>query len=386
MASIKTNIDFINKLLATKGISDIQRFTIMSLLKNELLEYVNAKEAEKPEKIEASKEEISFNAYHDPRVVQKYIIQFTLENEPVKFLTHPIDIPFTSFEGLMERVRDKDYFNYWRQIRYLDNDLWWKVIYPFIFQRHLNKDQNESDFSWGRYHIKIGWQYPDTLQKWCFEKFDDKSEHDQKMPSEMTIPKDLLPRDNNNKLLKPNGKSIKFFEDFIELFNCEIRFNDSELKVLLQKMSKELLPEHSVDLSNVPDILPKFYVSTRKVRKALKKILHMISVRTVSREVVVSCETLDEYVQLRITHLNSFPSEHADLISGGIKGSIASIVKELKHVCDFSIVTNYFDSEKRERFDYLYENMIDDYARRTLVQEEVNGFSFILTFLLPTNE
>ena len=150
-------------------------------------------------------------------------------------------------------------------------------------------------------------------------------------------------------------------------------------------MSEELLPQHDVDLRKVSDILPKFYVSVSKVRKALKFIFKMIDDRPTNRNVEILVIPIENKIELKIIHLNSIPSKFNDLINAGSKGSIASIVKELKHVCDFSIITGYVDSDEIERFDYLYSEMKDSTVKITK-EDSNSGFTFILTFLLPGNE
>ena len=373
-SELQLNINFLEQILAEDNIGVYQRHIIL----NAFSEYV------KKSNIGTLTTDEKSIVDHNPKAVQKFLIQFTLENAPVKFLTHPIDIPFNSFQGLMEGVNNKQYYKYWRELQYLDNELYWNVIHPFIF-RKKNKDGNVRDFSWGTYGIKLGWQYPENIEMWCAENFDNQADGSKKMPGEMRIPKEFLPRDKSNKLIKPNGKSLKFFEDFIGLFNSEIRFIDSEFKDLLLKLSEELLPQHDVDLRKVSDILPKFYVSVSKVRKALKFIFKMIDDRPTNRNVEISVITIENKIELKIIHLNSIPSKFNDLINAGSKGSIASIVKELKHVCDFSIITGYVDSDEIERFDYLYSEMKDSTVKITK-EDSNSGFTFILTFLLPGNE
>jgi RNA-directed DNA polymerase len=373
-SELQLNINFLEQILAEDNIGVYQRHIIL----NAFSEYV------KKSNIGTLTTDERSIVDHNPKAVQKFLIQFTLENAPVKFLTHPIDIPFNSFQGLMEGVNNKQYYKYWSELQDLDNELYWNVIHPFIF-RKKNKDGNVRDFSWGTYGIKLGWQYPENIEMWCAENFDNQADGSKKMPGEMRIPKEFLPRDKSNKLIKPNGKSLKFFEDFIGLFNSEIRFIDSELKDLLLKLSEELLPQHDVDLRKVSDILPKFYVSVSKVRKALKFIFKMIDDRPTNRNVEILVITIENKIELKIIHLNSIPSKFNDLINAGSKGSIASIVKELKHVCDFSIITGYVDSDEIERFDYLYSEMKDSTVKITK-EDSNSGFTFILTFLLPGNE
>ncbi len=375
LSELQLNINFLRQILAKKDISTLERHHILEAFS----EYI------KSSKVDSVKTNKHSEVEHDPKTVQNFLIKFTLENAPVKFLTHPIDIPFKSFEGLMAQVNDKIHYESWSELQYLDNELYWNIIHPFIFQKQLKKDQGERDFSWGSFGIKIGWQYPKNLKLWCKENFDNQTEGCKKMPGQMKIPKEYLPRDNTNKLIKPNGKSIKYFDDFIILFNNEIRFNDNELKDLILRLTREILPQHDVDLRLVPDILPKFYVNVSKVRKALKFILKMIDDRPTHRNVVISAGLNENKIELKISQLNSVPSKFSDLRNGATKGSIAPIVKELRHVCNFSIITGYDDSDEVERFDYLYDDMKDSTTR--VGKENVNnGFTFILTFLLPSNE
>jgi len=375
LSELQLNTIFLEQILAEDNIGVYERHIIL----NAFSDYINTIQGSfiKP-KTEKS------NVAHDPKSVQKYLVQFTLENSPVKFLTHPIDIPFNSFQGLMDGVNNKQYYEYWSELQHLDNELYWNVIHPFIF-RKKKKDGEVRDFSWGTYGIRLGWQYPENMKMWCAENFDNQADGSKKMPGEMRIPKEFLPRDKSNKLIKHKGKSLIFFEDFIGLFNNEIRFIDSELKDLLLERSKELLPQHDVDLRMVSDILPKFYVNVSKVRKALKFIFKMIDDRPAFRELVMSVVHFEKKIEVKIIHSNSKPSKFTDLINGGTKGSIAPIVEVLKHVCDFSIITGYTDSNEIERFDYLYSEMKDSTPRVTK-ESENHGFTFVLTFLLPGNE
>jgi len=375
LSELQLNINFLRQILAEKNISPLERHHIFEAFS----EYMNSY------KVDADKSEEKGLAIHDPKAVQNFLIKFTLQNSPVKFLTHPIDIPFNSFAGLMAQVNETIHYKYWSNLQKFDNELYWNVIHPFIFKKPAKKGKVEGDFSWGTYGIRMGWQYPIDLKLWCEANFDNQTESSKKMPGQMKIPKEYIPRDNANKPINHNGKSIKHFDDFITLFNNEIRFNDNELKVLLHILSKEILPQHDVDLDKVPEILPKFYVNVSKVRKVLKYIFKMINDRPSHRNVEISARIMKANIELKISHLHSVPSKFSDLKNGATKGSIATIVEELKHVCNFSIITGYNDSTEVERFDYLYDKMKNSKTRVTPVKVN-NGFTFILTFLLPGNE
>jgi hypothetical protein len=392
MASIETNMKFVKELLNSGAISQKERQIILGLVEKELIQE-NKELKSKLQEIGDSKKvikekEIFFDEfYHNPSKVVKLLSEFTNNNYPVKWLVHTIDSSnYESYDELIAPIEEKSYFNKWEKLKIYDKELWWDVIFPFIFQKEPTKFQKEGTdkYGWGRNEIKIGWQYLGIIKKWCENNMNNKSPEERRYPFEMKIPSEF----------KPNIRGVQTFEALVGEFNKEIRYERSSLKNEINSLGKEIFKQHNFE--NQIDQVGKFYVHTWKVKNAIKKIFQMIEWRTENKEVKIykSFNEDNTVMFLNITHLNSFsPNRPDDVSMNALNGDLAGLVKNLKNVCDFSIESRFkcidgSDNYHPYRINYLYEGVTSNESDGPTIKIEsnvnikINGFNYRLGFHL----
>ena len=363
---LQLNINFLRQILAEENIGLEERHFIFEAFSK----YISAAGDKDGDKnIKGTEKKV-----HKLLEVQKILMQFN-QNPNLKYLTHPIDIPDSigSYSVLMENA--KSLFKEMLQLKDLDYNLWSKVIDPFIFQTTPPKD-DKNNFQWGVNKIPIGWQYPTDVKDWCQNNFDNLE--NALMPQAM----DIIPP------LRINNRTISRFEHIIDFFNKEIRFENDELYQLLDSKIRGINMEmENPEKFDKNKKLSKIYVNTSKVSKAITKIFSMIvKCKEESRKYTIESTTDDEYITLKIAHINSFTLEGTDLINASKGGNLEGLISELINVCDFSIETKMQHNGKSLRYDYLYqERNVKDIleVKHEELNYNVNGFTFVLKFLLP---
>ena len=188
--------------------------------------------------------------------------------------------------------------------------------------------------------------------------------------------------------LKINNRTISRFEHIIDFFNKEIRFENDELYQLLDsKISGLNMEMENPEKFDKNKRLSKIYVNTSKVSKAITKIFSMIvKHKEESRKYTIESTTDDEYITLKIAHINSFTLEGTDLINASKGGNLEGLISELINVCDFSIETKMQHNGKSLRYNYLYQERNVKNISEVKYKElnyNVTGFTFVLKFLLP---
>ena len=383
---------FVKELLNSEGISRNERLFILDLVEKELIQgssELNSKlkEINDSKKAIKEKEKLDEECYHNPSEVVKLLSEFTNDNYPVKWLVHTIDSSnYESYDELIAPIEEKSYFNKWEQLKVYDKELWWDVIFPFIFQKEPTKLQKEGTdkYGWGRNEIKIGWQYLGIIKNWCENNMNNKSPEERKYPFEMKIPAQF----------KPNIRGVQTFEALVGEFNREIRYERSTLKNEINSLGKEIFKQHNFE--NQIGQVGKFYIHTWKVKNAIKKIFQMIEWRTENKEVKIyqSFNEDNTIMFLNIIHLNSFsPDRPNDVSMNALNGDLAGLVKNLKNVCDFSIESRFkcidgSDDYHPYRINYLYEGVTSNESDGPTINimpignDEINGFNYRLGFHL----
>jgi Histidine Kinase domain observed in conflict contexts len=194
--------------------------------------------------------------------------------------------------------------------------------------------------------------------------------------------------------LKPDkpirGKTVKYFEDVVNLFKKEIEFRDNDLYIEIKAAIAEIIPNHRIEEEKLQSLRGvSFYTNTEYVVKAISRILQMIKSKSSSTDVSISC-TFDseqkEYA-LEILHHQSFsdrPKNDPKVLLKGDSGDMGILRTTLTSLCDFSIESR-FKNEKREskfyRIDYLYDGIEEkDWQPEIYEIDNMEGFKFILKF------
>src|SRR5690554_1549381 len=325
--------------------------------------------------------------FHDRKKVNNWLKYFTRDNTAIKFSTHIWDEDlYGTYEDYIGKLND-EYQKYdFHSLQKYSPDLYWNKINPFLFQKKLTSLEisGKKAFGWGRYKIGIGWQYPFIVKEFCQKNFDNQNVHGKK-PHTLEIPPDLIP--NNIP-----GKTIKTFENVIDLFKPEIEFRDNQLWVGIKTALKKTLPNHSIDNVSLEKLKGcSFYTNTEYVLKAISRIFNMVKSRSNSKDIKISCfldlET-NQYI-LEIVHLNSYSDmniNHPKLLAEK-NGDISILRTTLLSLCDFSIESRFKNENGDDidaRIEYLYDNVNSNnwQPKIEILNQSSEGFKFILKFLV----
>jgi len=325
--------------------------------------------------------------HHDPSKVNKWLKYFTINNTAIKFSTHVWDDDlYNTYQDFIELLNDERIKYDFHSLQYYNPDLYWDKIYPFLFQNKSTSLEitGKKVFGWGRYKIPIGWQYPSTVRDFCLINFDNKKRKSN-APQTMNLPAELIPQ-------HVPGRTIKTFEDVIDLFKPEIEFRDNQLWVGIKTALHEVLPGHNINNSLLNKLKGcSFYTNTEYVLKAIKRIFRMIKSRSVSKDLQINCthDSIRNKYILEILHLDSYCEKHInhDKLISNDKGDLSILKTTLLSLCDFAIESR-FKNENGDniyaRIDYLYENVDSNQWKPqvTTIDYNPNGFKYILEFLI----
>jgi hypothetical protein len=428
MASVKTNIDFVNKLLATKGLSGRQRFNILTLFKLEMINYDETLKAQVKELL-ASKNDSgrkisggmieTEKQLHDPLKIVRFLKRFTNKNDFMRWSVHRWDRTVASsykeFIEIIDKQKIEGQSN--KQIVYelqkYNKELGF-LLHAFLFQdqEHTRKDK-KIEYKWGQKKVTIGWRFPKNLiENWC--DVEGKLTVEGKSPFEMRFEKDIAPIIIEEKSGKVIKTSLPTFDAVVNTFKKEIQFRSNSffkmVKTNIDRLKEELdadfFPEESF-IKGLFESNHHFYTYTSAVEIAWEIIHSMIKERQLEiekqskdKEYVGSLsydsklEDIDgvKYRVIRIIHNQSFPTssiDSSDKISGQ-EGDMATLKKNLQSIAHFSIESDFplnDGSNKRKplRVKYLDSgelSEIKEYCRPNVeeIQKMVNGFHYILKF------
>ncbi len=327
------------------------------------------------------------NQIHNPKKVVEWLNLFR-NGYAIKYSNHLWDgqDSFNSYCQFIEKLQNEFVKYRFNEMQNYSSNLYWKKLFPFLFQKELTKIQKQGKppFGWGQHNIKIGWQYPDLLKNWCAEHFDYKG-NEAELPFSMKLPSELRP----SKAI--NGKTVVSFEDIVNLFKKEIEFRDNDLFIAVKSAIKKELNEYEINETTLEQLKGcSFYTNTEYVIKAVTRILWMIKSRSESRRVQISCtykEDSKEY-NFQIIHLNSFSDKevnHPKLLLEENSGDLFILRETLQSLCDFSITSRFKEENNNlvyARIDYLYDGVEQNNWKPKIVKidEATKGFTFNLTF------
>jgi hypothetical protein len=298
---------------------------------------------------------------HKPKEITQFLKKFE-ENTALKFSTHIWDKTdfLSSYSNFIDKLNEEkriykfnDIFNYNRHL--------YNLLNYFLFSPKIPIEKYVPKYGWNHEDlkdVKIGWQFPEEiLKKWSIKNFDSKTRpEDKKYPMNMEVPINFKPSH------RIKNMEVNTFEDVVNIFKTEIQFrNDvdnlfTEVEFLMKKNK----------LTNIDSSINKlkklhFYTYTKGVISAIDSIFRSFvekneSFKDISFEVV----SMENYIELEIIHLNSFPVSKQMQIDNPNKffgGDSMSIINHLFSLCDYSIVTK-FNSESNLEVEILYENVI----------------------------
>jgi len=286
------------------------------------------------------------------------------KERPIKFITHDWEYSdfslkdeYGNFRGFMEAVK-KQWNEKEKELYKLSSKLYHKIE-MFIFA-----DKNPSWCSKNGEELAVGWSSLDGLEKWCDEG---NSAFKFQLPKTYHI----------------DGKDIKLFGDAIKLFKREvqIRREENDLETFFTKKERELYRECKFRIEKIKLKGKQFYTDTESFINALNIIFSQF--KDYKEYTTITAETVEYenelFMDLKITQQNSFSNKSAQQLLKKVEsGDFASIKKNLKNLCDWSVESSY--EGKRFRVNYLKSKNIQDIEER--LEGQAQGFTHIMRFYL----
>lgn len=428
MGSINTNIDFVNKLLNTKGISERQRFTILNLFRIEMINYEQSVKEQINELLQEQKVnggitrdviKASDKQFHDPLKITCFLKRFTKKNDFLRWCVHRWDITVASsfkefiqildqqkIEGQSNKQIVKELEKYNKELGFL--------LHAFLFQnKEYTKDNEKIEYKWGHKRVTIGWRFPEGLiESWC-DLEGNLTKHG-KSPFGMRFEKDIAPVIHEEKSGKMRRIELNTFDSVVNTFKKEIQFRGKQfykmvnkrIELLKQDVNKDFFPNESF-IKSLFENNHEFYTYTSAVEDAWEIIHSMIKERQLEIEKQVegkeylgslsydsNLEVIDgvKYRVVRIIHNQSFPTSNIDSSDkiGGQEGDMATLRKTLQSIAHFSIESDFplndaTNKKVPSRLTYLNTGNLSEITENyrpevEKLKKKVNGFHYILKF------
>lgn len=291
---------------------------------------------------------IEDDAVHDPLRVVTILSKFT-EASNLKYTTHLWDNndDFPLYEDFKFSVlSDIATFNF-RKLPVYNSRLYWKLIYPFVIQQAAkkNKDGGFFDFTWGKYRLKVGYFYPSIVREWM-------RKNPGKSPMRIVVPQELCPAE------PINGKTLVYFEDFVDVFKSAIEFRQNDLFYLVRGLAREIGADFEVEINGLRGL--NFYTDTYQIESALRLIFNNIRKFRSHPKILVNglYDESSRVITLEIIHPESYcdkPVNDDKLNLKGKKGDFATLRSLMHSLCDWSIESKFRTGNTygHFRFDYL---------------------------------
>jgi hypothetical protein len=322
----------------------------------------------------------SGKSIHGPRQIVKLLNRFTEETN-LKYTTHLWDkkesgnYPFKNYDHFVESYM-KDINSpelSFKELPKYNTDLYWNLIHPFLIQDKLYKSRKDEviPFKWGRYNLTVGYQYPTLLKKWM-------AENPGRTPFEMPIPKKHVPNE------PIEGKTLSYFEDFVEIFKKAIEFRRNDFYYLLRRLTDNLEIDFKVEITDLKGL--NFYTDTYQIEQALERIVNQMKKNPEYPNIKVSgiYDDLKKEIRIEILQPNSYcdkPIDDDKINLKNRKGDFWLIRNKLHSLCDWSVESRFRVNNQfaHYRFNYLTESGNTGPVK---LHYDTQGFKHILTFFV----
>lgn len=368
MSSIETNINFVKELLLSPTISNQQIKQILNLFNSEIndtlklvTEQAETKNNPKTNKLDKKR------IYHNPKETVGLLNKFS-EDTNLKYATHIWDFDPESGKENVDRNKfiqsvEKELKDFKFQEILKKNGLtyfYW-TIYNFLLEE--NKGWNTN--TWGEHKLKFGWNNK------CLIDYFQNNPTDQ--PANFEIPSQFLPieysqefwdsyrnKKNKNQTIdilerdiignkKINGRFLKYFEDYINLFKAEIEFRGNMLHYLMEEEFTDKLKglEYNIEIKGVKGA--SIYTCTSQIKQAIKIIVSNLKARPEKQkqiQILGHQISEDGSFEILITDVGSF--SEASLRYNKLRlevGQLKAIRNNLRGLCDFSIISSFKDDD-----------------------------------------
>ena len=307
---------------------------------------------------------------HTPSKTVELLKYFTANDKDLKYSTHSWEEgKYNSYEEYMGKIRQE-----WKEINEVlkkqSSRLHAKIL-NFILNDELGQ-KNEKGYriSWGEIRLKFGWSSPE-LKIHMNEPGNS--------PFSCPIPDHIRELDKKHNLY--------YFKDYADIFKNEIEFREDSnnfKKMILDLWENEL--GYDFNVKGIEQLVGfSLFTDVHLVKEALRIIfLDMFKEKPEFPEVIIEKASNFEnggYHSIKITQKGSFITRAVDDPKlSSPSGNLHSIIKTLKNLADYSIVSRFGDG-RNYRLNYLASN------RTTFVDtlpenENVLGFTHEFKFYL----
>ncbi len=289
----------------------------------------------------------------NPQKLVNILTNFTIDT-PIKYTTHLWDFgdrkkEYGSFQGFIEAI-SKQWKSIEKELKKLSPNLHTK-IYNFLLNEF-------NEHSWcSRADISIGWSSLEGLEAWC---------------NEGNNPFDFRLKES----YEVDNKTITTFVEIINLFKreIEIRNENNMLESIFLEHQKKIGRKFSVDLIKLKG--RTFYTDVDKFQESIGRIFEEIKKRDAYEIRIEVFEQNAEFIELKITQLNSFANRSAKEMLQEVDDGDFKILKEnLTNLCDWSIESR--DENESYRVNYLRMPKTPEIEK---LSDSIDGFTYILRF------
>lgn len=308
---------------------------------------------------------------HNPIRLINLLNQFSSNSSPLKYSTHSWDHGqvegiFDSYSNFIKKAV-KQYKQFSFQLKELNENLNAK-IYGFIEDKKLGQlNRKGYKRAWGLNKVKIGWSSPE-LKLWC----ENNPNHN---PMEMILPDDLQ--------FFVGNQQITTFRQVVNIFKQEIEIReDNQLK----KLFMELVDKHnmSFDFNVTYEGLEQrsFFTDVQWFKTALDKVFESLAKRTRHPNIIIKAIDNNTTLIISIEQVDSFCTNKSynDIKFSAQNGDLGDMIKYLKNLCDWSIVTKFNEGEYR--INYLSAKNNCPHVEKA---ESCLGFKHTFIFYKPNN-
>lgn len=311
---------------------------------------------------------------HKPKELERLLNKFSENNHPLKYASHSwgdgkIDEHFDSYGDFIKKF-DELGRSVCFEIQKIKKSLGTKILHflntPNENGKYIKKSE-PVDYYWGEYRMKYGWKSKE-LSIWA-------SDNPSIDPFEFPLPnKTIITRWNQD-------LEISKFKDIVGLFKSEIeiRPDKSDLyNLFLELRRKHLGRDFRVDVGE--SLKGKqFYTDVHDFKRALNKIFHEISVRTIHPVVSISAKNYTEYGHtiIEVLHAESYCTEKTskEMFKEINNGDFADILSYLENLCDWSVESEFSDGAYR--INYLTSSETEG---AVFPIEKAEGFKHVFKF------
>ena len=325
-------------------------------------------------KVNGNSIEIQIPVVHKPKELVNLLNNFSANNHPLKYACHSWEDGKVEdhFESYFDFI--KKYEEFGRpvcfEIQKIKKQLGTKILH-FLNTPNENgkylKEKKFVDYRWGEFSMIYGWQSKE-LSAWA-------AQNPESDPFDFPLTvKRIIPRGNQD-------IEISKFRDVISLFKSEIEFRPekSDLHNLFIELRRKYLGrDFKVELSKTLEG-KQFYTDVHSFKRALNKIFHEISVRTLYPGVLVYANNIPEegVTIIEINHYESYCEGKSsnEMCKEINDGDFSDILGLLKNLCDWSVESKFSDGNFR--INYLSSSESDS---AVIPIEGAQGFKHIFKF------